>query len=166
MSIDWGNIFGPLAILGAGASLFGDMRQATYQQAAYEADAQLREVEAQEARDRAAIQVAQLRRDAYRRASQMQANFASQGFTLEGTPVDVLADQAYEEELARQITLYEGATRSLSATNAAAISQLGADAISPLLAGVNGAVNLARTVYTVYPPKAGSSRPSSIIGGK
>ena len=67
---------------------------------------------ARASRQQGAQDAEEQRREARRRLASIRAAFGSKGFTLEGTPIDVLEDQAAEFELAAQRESFAGEVRA------------------------------------------------------
>lgn len=95
----------PLTLFSAGGSLiqgFGGFQQARFQQQAAQQNAvfaaALGERNAQAELQRAEAEEVRFRRDRQRRSAATRAAFGAAGVQVEGTPLEVLADQAAEAE--------------------------------------------------------------------
>jgi hypothetical protein len=88
-------------LLGAAGSLAGGLAQGS----AYDRQAR-GEIDAANARE------SMLRRDNRRQMGQTVAGLAASGLTIDGSPLDLIADQANIAELNAQLARYEGVSRA------------------------------------------------------
>lgn len=104
-----------LPIISTGLSVIGAIQEGRQAQQVAQYNAAVAQRQAQEARQRTAINVqsarvetAAKRREALRRLGTAQAQFGAAGLTLAGTPTDVLANMAGELELDARLTAFQG----------------------------------------------------------
>jgi chromosome segregation ATPase len=122
-----GTTFGIIASLaGSVISGIGQISAAEARADRAEMNQALARQEAQRAAERASTQkeaaiaeAERKRRRARRRIGRQAAGFAAGGVTLEGTPTEVLADQAVESEIEVQQSLFEGELASLQSERSA-----------------------------------------------
>lgn len=106
-------------------SAVGAIRQGGAADAAAKAEAQAAEQQAQGARNRAQFEIAQERRAQRQAFGQQVAQLGSQGTALTGQPIDLLADNAKQAELALQAIRFESEIAALNQENQAALTRFG-----------------------------------------
>lgn len=127
-----GTTFGIIASLaGTAISGIGTIARAEARADRAEMNQALARQQAQRQAERASTQkeaaiaeAQQKRRQARRRLGRQEAGFAASGVTLEGTPTEVLADQAVESEIEIQQSLFEGELASLQSERQAQASRI------------------------------------------
>ncbi len=139
----------------AGVGTFQSI-QASAQQADFAAD--IAERDASLARNEAAEDAADSRRDARRRIASIRASIGSSGFSLVGSPLAVMEDQAAESELDAQRIEFGGRVRAQGQLDRAAAKR--AKASSLRTSALIGAVGTGVGVGADF---AGSSAGRSIL---
>lgn len=150
-------------IIGAVVSAVGSMRQAQAQKDAANFNAAVNRNNAIAARQQAEAEQQQQERQARLRAGANRANIGGSGVSLEGSALDVLADIAAEEELARLTIIHSGEVRAVGFENNAQLDSARASNISP---GMSFASSLAGNAES-FASKKGSSiirKPNNITG--
>ena len=104
-------------------SAVGAIRQGGAADAAAKAEAQAAEQQAQGARNRAQFEIAQERRAQRQAFGQQVAQLGSQGTALTGQPIDLLADNAKQAELALQAIRFESEIAARNQENQAALAR-------------------------------------------
>lgn len=104
-------------------SAVGAIREGNATDAAARAQAQATEQQAQGVRNRAQFDIAQERRAQRQALGQQVAQFGSQGTALIGQPIDLLADNAKQAELALQAIRFEGEIAARNQENQAALTR-------------------------------------------
>lgn len=110
----------------AGAAVYTGVQarqQGKAQEDIAEANAQIAETEAAEARQAGIAEAQQFSRRARRLQATQRAAFASSGVTIEGTPTELLLQQAEELEFDRQNILRNAGTRGLSLESRAGVER-------------------------------------------
>lgn len=97
-----GTLFGALSNVSSGSSAAG----------ADAYNAQLDQQRSQAALDTANAQATQVAQDNKRKMGEVAANIGASGVETTGTPLSVMADQAMQGELARQLTQYQGTVQA------------------------------------------------------
>lgn len=147
------------AILGTVVSGVGAFSAAQSAAASAEFDADVAERNAALARNQASADADDSRRDARRRIGAIRAQMGSSGFSLTGSPLLVLEDQAAESELDAQRIEFGGEVRAIGQEDSAAASRAEASSFrsSALIGAIGsgiGGLNAA----------AGSSAGKSVLG--
>ena len=106
-------------------SAVGAIRQGNADDAAARAQAQATEQQAQGVRNRAQFEIAQERRAQRQALGQQVAQLGGQGTALIGQPIDLLADNAKQAELALQAIRFEGEIAARNQENQAALTRFG-----------------------------------------
>lgn len=131
----------------AAGGVIGGLQQA----AQARQQAQLAEENAKAAQRASMVEESRLRRRHRRMAGGARAAFASSGVQIEGSPLDVLADQAMEFEQSALLTRQQGQFRSIEQRNRATMfrSQANAATTTGILTGAVGATQRAAS-YLPY----------------
>lgn len=115
-----------IAAVGLAASAVAGVVSAVGQSQAMKAQAKAKDIEAQVdqrnaliARRQAAQDAADSRLETRRRLASVRAAYGSKGFTLSGSPLEVLRDAATEGELDAQRAIYTGEVKALGFTDSA-----------------------------------------------
>lgn len=138
-------ILAAFGAVGAAVSAVGTFSAASQAAKGKKFEQQVAERNARAARKQAAIDAEDTRRETRRRLASIKAAYGSKGFTLSGSPLDVLEDQAAEFELAAQRESFSGEMRAVGFTDQAAASRMEARALrtSATVGLIGGAVNVA-----------------------
>jgi hypothetical protein len=108
----------------AGVSAYGAAQAGEAQAAAADYNAQVQRAQAQIAQQQAEAQAQTDAQNARRHQGQIAAAYAAAGVDpTQGTPLEVASDQAAQDELTRQTTLYRGNISSLGYQTQATIDQ-------------------------------------------
>jgi len=111
-----------LAIAGMGLQAIGGIASARATQRIASVNAALAQQEGEQAAALSKVRAESIRRDALRRSGALKAGAADSGVLLSGSVLDVLADQALEDELNARLALFEGESKRVSKANEAAIT--------------------------------------------
>lgn len=155
-----------LTIAGAVVSAGGAIAQGQQQQAAAENAAAWSTYNAQRETEEARVNASEARRTGQMRQGAARAAVAGSGVTMEGTPLDAVAQSAEDVELDVQSILYAGRTRALAYTNEAARSRASgamASQASYWTAGRNLLTGLAGTELPDM--RRGGPNPKVAVGG-
>ena len=106
-------------------SAVGAIREGNAENAAARARAQATEQQAQGVRNRAQFEIAQERRAQRKALGQQVAQLGSQGTALTGQPIDLLAENAKQAELALQAIRFESEITARNQENQAALTRFG-----------------------------------------
>ena len=87
-------------------------------------NASIQRQNARAAKEQAAAREEQLRRDRARRIGTIRAQIGAQGGTIEGSPLDILADEAAEAELDARLVRFGGQVQARDFRNQARSSTL------------------------------------------
>ena len=104
-------------------SAVGAIREGNAADASAKAQAQATEQQAQAVRNRAQFEIAQERRTQRQALGQQVAQLGSQGTALTGQPIDLLADNAKQAELALQAIRFESEIAARNQENQAALTR-------------------------------------------
>ncbi len=128
-----------LAVGGQIASAVGQFQATKAQAAGKKFEAQVAERNAKVARSQAQIDAEDARRDVRRRLATIRAAYGSKGFSLSGSPLDILEDQAAEGELSAQREAHAGELIAIGQTDKARAARVEAKALrSSALPGLIG----------------------------
>ena len=106
------------------AGAVGAVKQGEQQQQALDYNASVERANAQNQINASQATAQQQEQVGRRQMGDIAASFGAAGVDASGSPLAVLADQAANSELTRQITLYRGKIGAASSTNQAAIDTL------------------------------------------
>ncbi len=112
-----------LAIAGMGLQAIGGIASARATTRIADLNAALARSEGKTARELSEVKAEAVRREALRRQGALKASTAASGVLLSGSPLEVLADQALEDELNYRLALFEGQSQQIAKTNEAAITK-------------------------------------------
>ena len=118
MSGGFGNIFGSIV------STIGQIQQSSAASQAAEYNAAVARNNALAARQQAAANADALERKSRNVIGSSRMNYAASGVSLEGSPLDVLEEQAMMAELDRQNTIYSGELKAIGFQNEAQIEDM------------------------------------------
>lgn len=108
-----------------------------------------------------------IEREGARKMGQTKAAFGAAGVVLEGTPLDVLADQASEIELQKQLAIYQGRTEALTLQQRGFLAATGgamAQDAANTAAGttlLTGFAKAGANAYNAYKTPAGGGTPGT-----
>lgn len=148
-----------IAVVGAVTTAVGTFQAAQASADAADFDADVADRNAQLARNQAAADADDSRRDARRRIATIRNQYGSTGFSLAGSPLDVLEDQATEFELDAQRILFTGEVRAIGQEDKAAASRFSSSSLrrSATIGAIGGGLGVLNAA-------AGSSAGKSILG--
>jgi hypothetical protein len=119
----WGAIFQWMGVAGAVMSGVGAYRQGKAARAAAEYNATIQRQNAEITREQTKLQVQQADREAYLRRGALIAAHGKSGGAQQGSVLDVLADNAAQDEIQRQDIAYRGALAERGFTNTATLDE-------------------------------------------
>lgn len=128
-----------LGLVGTAVSAMGAMAQANAAAAAANYNAEIAERNAQAARISAASEAAAVKRKTDRQLGTARAAIGASGVTVEGTPLDVLAETAALGETDRQMVLWKGENQAVGYESEAELNRM--QASSARTAGMFGAAS-------------------------
>lgn len=129
-----------------GVSLVSGLMQSKADQEAASNNAAIQRANAEQARIAASIKADQIREDGVRSLKNITAQNAASGFTLSGSALDVLFEQARQTERQAQLAVYEGQVKStFDLAQAAETERSAAQRKQSALLGLAG-----KTVSSVY----------------
>jgi hypothetical protein len=160
-----------MALVGSAVSAFGSYRQGQQQKSVAEYNAAIARNEAEAARQKAAFDAETSREKYARLMGRQRALYSKSGVDItSGSPLLLLADQAYEAERDKQAILYSGevsATKDLNQASMFEYAGENAESAANLTAGtslVSGIANAGTNYYnmTKYKNRNKGSGPSSL----
>lgn len=145
-----------LTVAGGAISAGGAMQQAQAQKNASRYEQQVALRDAKIARDEAAAEQEDKRSENRRQLSAIRAAYASNGLEMSGSPLDVLADTAIEQELDVARIGYRGEMKALGKRDQAAQAQAaGSNAMKAGIVNILGTVvKTGSSLMSLPTPKA------------
>lgn len=149
-----------VALAGAVISAIGSIQQGQAAKNAAEYNAEVVKNNAQIARQQGDAQVEQIRRQSVLGLGDMRASFAASGVSMEGSPLDIVADSAYQYELDKQNARWNSEVRATGYDNEGRLSRARGDAAmtgayfkagSALLGAAGGAYGSATSTQSPAP---------------
>ena len=138
-------------------SAVGAIKSGQDQSAAMEYNARLEQEKAQAAQQQASAQAAIVDQANRRKLGQTAAAYGAAGVEMQGTPLEVMSDQATTGEMNRQLTLYAGTINSNMAMGQSALDSAQASMVqsSSYLSGASSLLGGAgKAMGGLYTPKS------------
>lgn len=113
-----------LTALGMVSQASAEKRVANSQEQAAHFNAGLAQRDAAMTRDQAKADIALLEREKFRNIGAARAQYGASGVTLDGSPLDVLEQSAYNAELDKQTVLYKSEVEATGYTDSATLERM------------------------------------------
>lgn len=110
-----------LSAIATAAKVGGTLMESKAEQNAAKYNAKLNEQNAVIAEQQAAAELARYKRDTYRRIGDIRAGYAASGVTMDGSPLDVLADSYAMATLDEENIKYQGRLEAMNYRNQASL---------------------------------------------
>jgi hypothetical protein len=112
-----------LSAISTAAKVGGTLMSSKAEENAAKYNARLSEQNAVIAEQQAAAEVARYKRETYRRVGDIRAGYAASGVTMEGSPLDVLADSYAMATLDEENIKYQGRLEAMNYRNQASLDR-------------------------------------------